>query len=132
MDNVGSGPSLTFDEFVEANRRLHLRRAPGRDSIPAEFLAPFWPVADIQMYPLCRRKIAGEGGHIERTSSGRIETSASPRPPEEMGAINELASTLHVQLSTTDTCGPRCPGVAVLRVVQFGMTAALLEHDALA
>lgn len=41
-DGAGSTPMLSFDGYVEATQQHHLRKAPGRDDMPAE--SSYWPL----------------------------------------------------------------------------------------
>lgn len=62
-DCAGSSPKLSFDDYAEAKRRLHMRNAPGRDIAPVELLATWGPVADGQVYGFFVARIAGEQGN---------------------------------------------------------------------
>lgn len=61
-DGAGSSPAESFDDDVEATHRLRLRKARGRDDVPAELLATWDSVAAAQVYSLsCARIAAREG-----------------------------------------------------------------------
>lgn len=61
MDGAGSSSTLSFDDCIEAKRRGPMRKASGRDGMPAELLASCEPAVGAQVSSLCWRRIAGEG-----------------------------------------------------------------------
>lgn len=84
-----------------AKHRLKLSKTPGRDDIPAALLGSCGSVADISVYTLCLKRIAGGEGHTGsidgwsalmdfRKSRRCLEHIANWRPPFVCGTIFKL------------------------------------------
>lgn len=103
-------PTLSFSHDVEAKRREHLPKTPGRDEVPAELLGTSGPVADAQVYdPCCTR----QRGPWSVTKDGRLGTSASSprligprgiclasRRPANVAQLHAAARAIAVRLPT--------------------------------
>lgn len=72
--------------YVAARHRLKLRKAPGRDIVPAELLATWGPVADSVVYAKCVDRLLG-GTRWQDRQLARAGSARHPQATEVLGLI---------------------------------------------
>lgn len=65
-DGVFAGPTVAFDDFINAKHGLKMNNMLGIGGILAEFFASRGTIAEATVYSLCARRIAGVVGHTSR------------------------------------------------------------------